>query len=204
MQDGNVAFKVTWVYGPEGPFSGPCTAEGREINILRERKVWCSDADSKCAQIFRAGNTGKVPCDHQPCYEAGMFQDWTFGAGVYHHGERRGIPIKMKYVRPGKLAFFTSKRHGVVEEYRVVIGCFNVKGVDPEAGADDDSLVTSVPESRIRLRDLDNAPRYWDFHTQHGPPRWNTGLFRYLPDYEAVRLGDAMKAALEKERAKKR
>ena len=29
IADGNVAFKVTWVYGNHGPFSSPCTPPGR-------------------------------------------------------------------------------------------------------------------------------------------------------------------------------
>jgi hypothetical protein len=34
----NVAFKVTWVYGEDGPWTTPCTPEGRRISIRREGK----------------------------------------------------------------------------------------------------------------------------------------------------------------------
>jgi len=37
--DGNVALNVTWVYGKDGPFTSPCTPQGREVNI-RSRRVW--------------------------------------------------------------------------------------------------------------------------------------------------------------------
>jgi hypothetical protein len=204
MHDGNVAFKVTWVYGPRGPFTGPCTAEGREFNIVREGKVWCSDADSKCAQILHAGNLDKLPADYQPCYDVAIFTDWSFGGGVYHNGERRGQPISINHARAGKLAFFTSKRHDMNERDRVVIGCFEIDHFDPEADPDWGVVITSVPASRIRLRDFEFAPRFWDFHSQNGLPRWGCGLFRYLPESEALGLQDAVKAAAYKERAKKR
>ncbi len=35
MQDGDLAFKFTWVYGPKGPFTAPCTAEGRNDQVTR-------------------------------------------------------------------------------------------------------------------------------------------------------------------------
>jgi hypothetical protein len=203
MHDGNVAFKVTWVYGPRGPFTGPCTAEGREINIIQERKVWCSDRDSKWAQILHSGNTDKLPTDYQPCYDVAIFEDWSFGGDVFHHGERRGQPMSINHVRPGKLGFFTAKRFDMDERDRIVIGCFEIVEFDPEADPDWGVVITSVPASRVRLRDTEHAPRFWGFHTQNGPPRWGTGLFRYLPDSEALRLSDAMKAPAERERAKK-
>lgn len=203
MHDGNVAFKVTWVYGPKGPFTGPCTAKGREINIVRERKVWCSDEGSKCAQILRAGNIGVLPTGHLPCYDVAIFEDWSFGGGFFHNGERRGQPMSINHVRPGRSAFFTAKRYDMEERDRIVIGFFEIGEFDRNADPDGGVVVTSVPSSRVRLRDIERAPRFWDFHTQNGPPRWGTGLFRYLPDCEALRLRDAIKAAAEKERAKK-
>lgn len=45
----NVAFKLNWVYGADGPFTTPCTPEGWLINIIREGKVWCNQPECACA-----------------------------------------------------------------------------------------------------------------------------------------------------------
>lgn len=198
MPDGNVAFKVTWVYGPRGPFTGACTAEGRQINVEIERKVWCSDKESKCAQILSRGNDGSLPTDHQPCYDVAVFRDWSFGGGVYHNGERRGQPMSINHARSGKLGFFTTKRFDMKEAERLVLGAFEIDEYDPQADPEWGFVITSVRASRVRVRDLHHAPRYWDFHQQNGPPRWGTGLFRYLPDSEALKLYDAVKIAAGK------
>lgn len=194
MPEGNVAFKVTWVYGPTGPFTAPCEAEGREINVVRERKVWCSDGDCECARMVAAGNTGRLPADSEPCYDAAIFREWSFGGGIYHNGKRRGQPMSINHVQPGKLAFFTSKRFDMAESDRVVIGCFEIAEFEPKADPEWGIMITSLPESRVRVNNVSHAPRYWDFHKQNGPPRWGTGLFRYIPDSEARRLHEAVKA----------
>src|SRR5436190_6419814 len=106
--DGHVAFKVTWVYGRTGPFTSPCTAEGREANIAIERKVWCSQRQNSCCKAFAAGNT-RGPVSGSPCYDVDVFREWGFGGGVYHHGKRRGQPIPLRFAELGKLAFLTSK-----------------------------------------------------------------------------------------------
>jgi len=35
MQDGDLASKFTWVYGPMGPLTAPCTAEGHNDELTR-------------------------------------------------------------------------------------------------------------------------------------------------------------------------
>jgi hypothetical protein len=108
--------------------------------------------------------------------------------------------MRIRHIEPGSFAFFTSKRYGDSEDARVVIGCFEIAEPEEEPDPDWGYEVPSVPSSRIRLRDLDNAPRFWRFHHQNGPPRWGTGLFRYLPNYEALEMRAAVReaAALEK------
>jgi len=109
MIDGNVAFKVTWVYGQNGPFTSPCTPAGRDINIRRQKKVWCSQPENPCNQLFQRGNKGLLAAKEYPCIDAVIFTRWSFGGGVYHTGARQGNPIPLNHVRPGKLAFFTSR-----------------------------------------------------------------------------------------------
>jgi hypothetical protein len=186
------------VYGKEGPFTSPCDASGRIVNINREKKVWCSQEENPCRRILINENNEGTP-DQIPCYDAAIFEQWVFGGGTYHNGERIGDPIPIRHVEPGNLAFFTSKRYGVAENERVVIGCFEIAEPAKEANPEWGFMVTSVPSSRIRLHDLDNAPRFWHFHRQNGPPKWGSGLFRYLPDHEALDILTAVRDAASRE-----
>jgi len=45
------------------------------------------------------------------------------------------------------------------------------------------------------VRDIMNAPRFWDFHRQPGGVASRTGLFRYLDDREASELLKALNEA---------
>src|SRR5436309_3423056 len=132
--DGNIAFKVTWVYGDNGPFSSPCSPRGREINIDQDPRVWCSQPACPCYEIYhRKSNKGdywshynKTGPDPYPCYDSAVFTGWKFGTGIYHHGRKKNKPIPIKHWKPGKLAFLTSKKSGEPESARKIIGCFSI------------------------------------------------------------------------------
>ena len=104
---GNVAFKVTYVYGNKGAFTSPCTPQGREINIEKLQKVWCGQPQCECNKAFRAGNTRILSSTPAPCYDSVIFRDWAFAGGVWHNGPRKNQPIPLRQVIPGKYAFFT-------------------------------------------------------------------------------------------------
>lgn len=193
MPDGNIAFKVTWVYGEKGPFTSPCAPEGRDINIRLQKKTWCRQPQCPCYKLYKTGNLGLLAADEEPCYDAVIFKHWCFGGGMYHTGSRKGQPIPLKYAKPGKLAFFTSRRHDMTEDQRIIIGCFEIGRVelDDEGGV----LVVAEKSSGIKVPNFDHAPRFWDFHAQKGGPRWKTGLFRYLSDQEAQAMYRAVKEA---------
>lgn len=196
MADGNVAFKVTWVYGQAGPFTSPCTPIGREINIRRKKKVWCSQPENLCNQLFQRGNKGLLIGEEYPCYDAAIFTRWTFGGGVYHKGAKRGQPITLKHVRPRKLAFFTSRSIYMPEEERIIIGCYEIAGI--ELDERDGFMVLPKEGSGLRVTDFQNAPRFWDFYLQERGPCWNTGLFRYLSDQQAQAMYQAVLEAARK------
>jgi hypothetical protein len=199
--DGNIAFKVTWVYGKHGPFSSSCTPMGREINVVNDPRVWCSQPDCPCFKILHSkSNKGdywkhysKTGPNKWPCYDAAVFTTWRFGAGIYHHGRNKNKPIPVRYWRVGKLAFLTSKESGQPESKRKIIGCFEIARVTQEPYWGN---VIYAGALRLRVANFNKAPLYWAFHRQSGPPRWNTGLFRYIPDKEA----QAMLAALRKKK----
>jgi hypothetical protein len=128
-ESGNVAFKVTWVYGKGGPFSSPCTSVGREINIRKEKRIWCSDQECLCNKLYRAGDLREVMLGEQPCMDSETFTAWRFGGGTYHNGPRKDEPISIKHARPGKLAFFTSRQFERTEAERLVLGCYEIDDV---------------------------------------------------------------------------
>ena len=206
--DGNVAFKVTWVYNAhQGDFNAPCDPPGRTINIARERKVWCSheldplvedDEPCACKILYNEGNTApylprRFGGYQSPCYDAEIFSKWRFNSGYYHHGDHAGEPIPLKYYRPNKWAFLTSKRFDMPEEDRRIIGCYRVTAEEWDSEMEDWFLVGGNPKECYRCCDPNRAPRYWDFHSQKGGPRWGTGLFRYIPDDEAHAMLNAVK-----------
>jgi hypothetical protein len=191
-QDGNVALKVTWVYGKEGPFTSPCTPPGRESNI-RAGRVWCSQPECLCNKLYRSANTREVVFNEHPCMDSEIFLKWTFGAGTYHHGPKRGEPIPIKHARPGRLAFFTSRRGDMKEGERIVLASFEIDdiGFDSKKSL---NYLSAKPGSQIKvaLSDFNRAPRLWDFYRVAGSPSWGTGLFRYLTDPQAKGLRDAL------------
>ncbi len=193
--DGNVAFKVTWVYGRKGPFTSACTEDGRRINIQLAKKTWCSQPENSCHRALIAGQPGPVGFDESsyPCNDVIAFRRWAFSAGYFHHGDRRGHPISLRFARLGKLGFLTSRNHEMSERDRIVLGCFRVSHVG--ANEHGEMWVESDPASRVRVLDPAQAPRYWDYHRQTSGPSWGTGLFRYLPDDEAERLLVAVQRA---------
>ena len=197
LPDGNIAFKVTWVYGSQGPFTSPCTPAGRHINIVSDPRVWCSQQSCACWKIYhRNGNSGdywtyhnRADLDQWPCYDTLVFVRWQFGSGIYHHGPNKGNAIPIKHCRPGKLAFFTSKQTDEPEAERRIIGCFSIAGMtqDPDWGH-----VIHAGNIRLRASNLSHAPLYWKLHRQAKGPRWNTGLFRYVSDQEAHAMLNAL------------
>ena len=125
-----------------------------------------------------------------------IFTAWKFGTGVYHHGPKKDDSIPITSARPGKLAFFTSRRFDMSEAERIVLGCYEID----ELGFDSNKGGTFLhakqgSQIKINLDALRDAPRFWDFYKASAPPFWGSGLFRYLGDVVAKTLRDAVIAA---------
>jgi hypothetical protein len=126
-----------------------------------------------------------------------IFKKWSFSGGVYHHGNKKAEPIPFKYFQPGKLAFFTSRNQDMTEAERIIIGCYEIAGT--EFDTDFEGIVAAPRKgTEIRINNFQYAPRFWDFYRQNGPPRWGTGLFRYLFDQEAEGMYKAVAKAAKK------
>ena len=196
--DGNVAFKVTWVYGQKGPFTAPCTAKGRHINIHDSKKGWCSQPECRCNQAFHGGNTDPPVAISQdgPCMDVHIFTAWRFGGGTSHTGTQKGLKRKIKYAKAGRIAFYTTRDNNMNEEQRLVIGAFRIGTLADKKG--ETIVIAAGNGPHLRVADLSRAPRFWDFHKQPGGPSWRTGLFRYISDTEAAELLKALQdVALE-------
>jgi hypothetical protein len=105
-----------------------------------------------------------------PCYESRLFSEWKFSTGWYHHGARKGSPIKAYKVREGDVAVFTTRFPGNDEVNRSVVGLFLIrKAVNAEEGA-----TTLYADSRLRVRlplDEAKALKFWDLLHHLKPPR---------------------------------
>jgi len=197
IQDGNVAFKVTWVYGEHGPFTTPCTPNGREHNIAEQKKVWCTQGQCPCFTIYKNGNTETYDVTARgcwPCYDSAIFDTWGFSGGVYHHGPKKNQSISIRHFKKGKLAFFTSRRWDMAEKDRKIIGCFQIARYEKDKDHRFDKKMLFAGDLKLRVRDLEKAPRFWNFHVQTAGPLWGTGLFRYIPDQEARAMLRAVEA----------
>ena len=198
--DGNVAFKCT--YNDGGPtgfvgFDGTCSNENIIRNIDQGR-VWCSSADNPCRQFREGGFHGERPI--HPCYESRIFQEWRFSSGVYHTGERGGDPIPMLYAQEGKIALLTTRLPDYdAEDKRIVFGVLKISRIEQD---DEGTWVVGEPEHAIRLPiTAALALPYWHFKEYTtAPPRWDTGLFRYVSDQEVTNFLHALFSRLQSPR----
>jgi len=186
---GNIAFKVTWVMGVDGPFTGPCIPEVRAFNVKNRR--WCSQRQCECCRAVLKNLSGPVR-DESPCNDVAIFGNWEFSAGWYHKGTHKDQPIPLRHAEAGKLAFFTTRQPGQPEKNRIVIGCYRIASI---AEYDKEFWVTSEEAGRLRVNDLAKAPRFWHYYHLEDGPRWGSGLFRYLSDRTAERLYTSVERA---------
>ena len=194
----NVAFKVTWVYGEHGPWTTPCTPEGRLINILREGKVWCGHPKCPCRDLVDTEK--RLPIGSDPCLDYRAVPDLRFAPGWVIDDQRVYDPMPMTRTGVGKFAFLTSRRHEMAEKDRVVIACFRIDHVGdlPELGPYSVRADKGSPHAlRVPLDRLDQAPRFWEFRRTGRKSNWGQGLFRYIPDEEAQAIWQAMEAVCD-------
>jgi hypothetical protein len=131
-----------------------------------------------------------VALEEWVCMEAVMFTKWKFGAGVYMTGPHKGQHKPLLQARVGKRAFFTSKSRDMTEDQRIVIGAYEIGALES------DGQLTALAGTGIRVRNINAAPRFWDFYQNRvGLPAWGAGLFRYLSDEQADRMYQAVQLA---------
>lgn len=186
----HLAFKCTYNDGGEGDlvgFNGICSLGNIKRNIESGR-VWCNQPECPCKQYYDRGFTGRQPIG-PCCYESALFRDWSFGAGVYHHGRKKGQSIPIANAEVGRVAILTTPFPKDEEGDRKIIGLFRIGEVLPSDGG---TLVIADEEHRVRLpREEAEGLYFWDYFQNPNSPEsiaWGTGLFRYLTDAQVARI----------------
>ena len=118
----SVAFKCTFNDGsrldPPGSnfvgFRGTCSLDLIAHNVRTH--VWCSHPDNQCRRFADVGMHGRLP--EYPCLESGLFENWTFNSGMYHHGSHERELIPINDTAPGKIVILTTRRPGQTEAER--------------------------------------------------------------------------------------
>jgi hypothetical protein len=202
MVDGNVAFKVTWLYATKGDFDGPCNAAGRALNTHSGGGNWCRQPECTCNILDRNKDQREIDLHKEipPCSESAMFTyPCNFNSGNYFKGIRKDEPIPMRHAQVGRHAFLTSRKHGWGEDERIIMAAYEIgaaglinKGVHPHLRYE----VSAKEGTEIRVLNLDQAPRFWKFYqNKYGPPAWGSKLFRYLSDEQAKQMYLAVQSA---------
>jgi len=196
----NLAFKCTYNDADEGVyvgFNGTCSTDNIIRNIKAGR-VWCSNEQCPCRIFYDNGFKGESP--EFPCYESQLFNQWRFGGGTYHHGNRAGTPIKIHQAEVGKIAILTTLFPNSEEKDRKIIGLFKIDRVEDS----EQTLVHADKDYRIRLPlEEVNQLSFWNYYSVGGDrPRWGTHLFRYLTDEGIVAILTDLRSTIRDEKSK--
>ena len=198
----NIAIKCTYNNGDEGPlvgFNGTCSEDIIKWNIDNGR-VWCSKEECDCRKYYDRGFKGKRP--ENPCMESLLFQDWEYGAGMYHSGKRAGTPIHLSKVGEDKIAILTTRFPGDEEIDRKIIGFFKIAQVTNNPGEQTELIADK--KFRIRLPLEEAKELYlWDYYSTKGGAIWGSLLIRYLDDEITARILSDIKATIRDKEAKK-
>lgn len=182
----HAAVKCTYNNGDEGDyvgFNGTCSEDIIKMNT--QSHVWCSQPECPCTVYFENGFEGERPIG--PCMESKLFEEWSFGAGYFHNGPKKGQP-KRANIEKGGIALLTTRFPGDSEEDRKIIGLYkigrvrNLENQETKFYADD--------KYRIRLP-LEEAKQLylWDYYSINSDkPQWGTGLLRYLSDEQVKKV----------------
>lgn len=182
---GSVAFKCTYNDGGEDAqvgFAAVCSLDTIKKNV-EGKHVQCASDACACSIFYHHGMNGQKPT-RPPCMEARLFTDWRFGAGRYHHGDRKGELIHLKQARPGGFAILTTRLPGKPESDRQIIGLFRISEIKDQNRVEADTV------GRVRLpKEEAEVLYYWAYASNDaGGPFWGSGLFRNLQDGQVHRI----------------
>lgn len=200
IESASIAFKCNYCDGGRNKdrigFRGVCSSKLIRNNIVEEHREWCRQSDCLCFLYY----TGKITrkqldeaCEDggYVCYESQFLRDWTAYAGYYDRGEREGQPKKIKKDVTNNLCILTTREPRTYEKDRFIFAVFLVE--DYFTGTDyAEGYVSAHPKYRIELSPKQAKKMlFWKYHYNNNSSDkmlWNSGLFRYLEDYQAAQI----------------
>lgn len=202
----NLVFKLNYCDGGKTEesigFNGICSDKVIENNIIKEKRTWCTQPECDCFRYYNGEINRKeldsIAQDGSACYEGQLLKEWTCYAGVSHSKDNKWKPKTIKRAQKNKLCFLSTREPDSKEDDRFIFGVFLID----EVFIGDDSItengntvinegfVKSNSSYRIKLsKEESKKVLFWDYHTNdNGKKVWNSGLFRYIEDDEALNI----------------
>lgn len=193
----NIAFKCTYCDGGKSDvqvgFCGLCSRETANYNVYTKGRAWCSNEGTFCRKWLE-GSLSREELETQyntnpesVCYESNLFREWVYKAGIVLRGKNKGRPKTIKGVQTNSLCILTTIKP--YSEQCIIFGAFIVKRAD-EGDDIAEGKVTADSKYRIVLTDEEASKMlFWNYHkNKDGGEKWASGLYRYIPDNEAVHI----------------
>lgn len=206
----NLIFKLNYCDGGMEEnaigFNGICSDEIIKNNIVNEKRTWCIQPECDCYK-YHKGEITREELDAIlekgfTCYEGQLLKEWTCYAGVSHSKDKKGKPKTIKRAQKDKLCFLSTREPNTREEDRFIFGVFLIDEVfvGDECLEDDgevfvsEGFVKSKSSYKIKLTNEEaQKVRFWNYHqNNNGKIVWNSGLFRYIEDEEALNILEAI------------
>jgi len=184
LQDGNIAFKVTF---NDRNWNGVCSPDVAEYNF--KHRTWCgiqSKFKDNCQhKMYSHFTKMNSLSDNFPCHDSIALKDLFFYAGHFHGEKHNNEPKRCLHAKVNKIALFTSRKNGEPENERFVFAIGQIHYIETVTDERGDFEYFHCDKSSALIFNKDNYPQYWKYYRNANNPdriAWNTGLFRYLSD----------------------
>lgn len=164
-------------------------------NILKEKRVWCSQEECPCYLYY----TGQITreeldedCENESyvCYESQFLRKWKAYAGLYHNGIHADEPKKIKKNVYHSLCVLTTKEPDQSEMERYIFAVFLIDEFF-EGDDQDEGHVSGNSKYKIELsKEQAKKMFFWKYyHNENSPQKtqWGSGLFRYFEAAQILR-----------------
>ena len=112
-----------------------------------------------------------------------VFTDWQVSTGKIQSGKNKGQPNRVARLGPNSVGLLTIRESDQTEKERRILGLYMVHDLF-SGNLDEDGMVPSHPEYRIKLSDQESKKMlFWNYYINKNSPHrttWNSGKFRYF------------------------
>ena len=198
LDSANLAFKCVFCDGglsdQEAGFCGVCSPELIRHNVKKSKLNHCRLDDKLCAAYVRGETSyenlkGAWEDGHFDC-ESTVLRDWRIRTGLADICDVRNRPARLRTNVASKLAILTTRQSDQDESARRIFAVFLIDKAMQQY--DDFSFIYADPTYRLQLTPDESARMpYWAYHANDqkaARPAWGSGLYRYIPDAEAMRI----------------